>query len=123
MLKEYIERDDDNKPKPVLISISVTDSHNCDKNRETEDQKFAHDIKLKNSDCLANLDVKLGHLSTERQEQLKSLILEFKHLFPDTPGKTDKVCHDVDVNDAAPIKQHPYRINPVKLKHFQSEVD
>ena len=52
-----------------------------------------------------------------------SLITEFSVLFPDVPGRTDCVCHDVDVMGATPIKQHPYRMNPVKLQQLRSEIE
>ena len=39
------------------------------------------------------------------------------------PGKTECVLHDVDVGDAMPIKQHPYRVNPNKLKFLRKEVE
>lgn len=50
------------------------------------------------------------------------LIQEFSDLFPDVPQKTNLVYHDVDVEDSSPIKQHPYRINPVKQEHCHSEI-
>lgn len=31
--------------------------------------------------------------------------------------------HDIDVGDATPIKQHPYRANPVKRQIFHKEVN
>jgi hypothetical protein len=37
-----------------------------------------------------------------------------KNIFPDVPNKTTAACHDVNIEDAAPIKQHPYRLNPLK---------
>jgi len=33
------------------------------------------------------------------------------------------VSHDVDVDDSRHIKQHPYRINPVKLEAMKKEID
>jgi len=51
-----------------------------------------------------------------KQEQLKSLIREFSSIFPDTPGRTQAAYHDVDVGQAQPVKEHPYRVNPVKWK-------
>ena len=45
-----------------------------------------------------------------------------KHLFPDIPTRTDKIYHDVIVEDSKPIKQHPYRMNPLKQKYLQDEV-
>ena len=29
-------------------------------------------------------------------------------------SRTDVVCHDVDVGNAEPVKQYPYRIHPEK---------
>ena len=56
------------------------------------------------------------------QEELKQLIHEYEHLFPDIPTRTDKIYHDVIVEDSKPIKQHPYRMNPLKRKYLQDEV-
>ena len=71
-------------------------------------------LRLQNSDILCNLDLKLQHLEDSKRQELKKLILEYKHLFPDVPTRTNKIFHDVDVVDAKPIKQHPYRSNPEK---------
>ena len=60
------------------------------------------------------------------QEQLKSLIREFSlktSIFPDTPSRIQVGCHDVDVGQTQPVKQHPYRVNPVKLQIIHEEVD
>ena len=61
---------------------------------------------------LANLDKKLSHLSTEERNDVAELVQEFAYLFPDTPKRTKLVMHDVDVGNASPFKQHPYRVNP-----------
>ena len=60
------------------------------------------------------LDSKLQHLEDSKRQELKELIYEYKHLFPDVPTRTNKFFHDVDVGDTKPIKQHLYRSNPVK---------
>ena len=54
---------------------------------------------------------------------LKQLILEYEHLFPDIPSRTDKIYHDVDIIDGSKhVKQHPYRMNPVKQQYLREEV-
>ena len=78
--------------------------------------------KLENSDILRNLNNKLSHLEPSQQEELKQLIHEYEHLFPDIPTRTDKIYHDVIVEDSKPIKQHPYRMNPLKQKYLRDEV-
>jgi hypothetical protein len=40
----------------------------------------------------------------------------------DVPKKTTAACHDVIVGDEVPIKQHLYRLNPLKLQYLRSEV-
>ena len=73
---------------------------------------------LKNSDVriqmyvLSNLKDKLHHLSASKQDEI---ISDFTVLFPDVSGRTECVFHDVDVGDVKPIKQHPYRVNTIKL--------
>ena len=36
--------------------------------------------------------------------------------------RTNKIVHNVDVGDAKPIKQHPYRSNPVKQEILKEEI-
>ena len=55
-------------------------------------------MKLQNSDMVANLDGKLGHLS-------------------------DNVKCDVDMGDHEVIKQHPYRVNPLKRAYLNKEIE
>ena len=78
---------------------------------------------MKNSEVLLNVKQKLSHLPVWEREMLKELLGEFAVLFPDIPGKTTVAVHDIDVGDTPPIKQHPYRVNPVKLKIMRNEID
>ena len=39
------------------------------------------------------------------------------------PSRTDKIYHDVDtIEGSKPVKQHPYRMNPVKQQYLREEV-
>ena len=60
--------------------------------------------KLENSDILRNLNNKLSHLEPSQQEELKQLIHEYEHLFPDIPT-SDSIMMSLWTK---PIKQHPY---------------
>ena len=44
-------------------------------------------------------------------------------MFGDVPSVTTCSYHDVGVERAAPIRQHLYRINPIKLKQMRKEVE
>ena len=69
------------------------------------------------------LIVSIPDLCTLTYFELKQLILEYEHLFPDIPSKTDKIYHDVELIDGLkPVKQHPYRMNPVKQQILREEV-
>jgi hypothetical protein len=77
---------------------------------------------LKNSEILANLDTKLGHLDSKERKQIQQLMASYPSIFMDVPKKTTAACHGVIVGDAVPIKQHSYRLNPLKLQYLRSEV-
>ena len=127
MIKKYHERNSNvsnvnefNDGGSVQVSLSVTDI-------ESDEVVKSHDvpemcIKLQNSDVLSNLDDKLNHLSEQQRAQVTSLLHDYSHLFSDNPTKTTLIYHDVDVGNASPIKQNPYRMNPIKMKHLRDEI-
>ena len=43
-------------------------------------------------------------------------------LIPDTQTRTDQIYHDVDIEGSKPIKQHPYRMNSMKLQYIGEEI-
>ena len=123
MLKEYFDRDG-SISKPITVVNTVPQESNVFKpkvNSDFIDKSDPGPSKLENSDILRNLNNKLSHLEPSQQEELKQLIHEYEHLFPDIPTRTDKIYH-VTVEDSKPIKQHPYRMNPLKQKYLQDEV-
>ena len=92
-------------------------------NDNSDDKQHEYPTKLQNSDVLANLDEKLGHLSENLQCELKQLIHERDNIFPDVPSRTIAASHDVDVGDQESIKQHPYRVNPLKRAYLKKEIE
>ena len=123
MLKKYIDRD-----SSVISSVNLVNSVPHEQNQtDSEEMNFVKSdpssSKLQNSDILKDLDQKLSHLDSDKRNELKQLILEYEHLFPDIPSRTDKIYHDVDIIDGSkPVKQHPYRMNPVKQQYLREEV-
>ena len=87
------------------------------------DKQHEYPMKLQNSNVLANSDGKLGHLSDNVQCELKQLIHEREDIFPDVRSRTNAADHDVDVGDYEAIKQHPYRVNPLKRAHLNKEIE
>jgi len=109
MLKAYNKKHEvQDIPKPVSV-VSLPSSAPPDVTRQImiEDEPRAS-VKLQNSDVLQNLEGKLSHLPVVEEEAITELVREFVIVFLDVPGKTTLACHDVNVGDACPIKQHPY---------------
>ena len=133
MLKAYHE-----KPKPELVTLnnrlgleSPTHSKDCvgqvaEKEEDTEcEVRLENDqqpIKLQNSQILNDLGTKLSHLPLVQRKELAEVITQYREVFPDVPSKTNLIEHDVDVGDSAPIKQHPYRVSPMKKELLDKEV-
>ena len=133
MLKAYHE-----KPKPELVTLnnrlgleSPTHSKDCvgqvaEKEEDTESEvRLENDqqpIKLQNSQILNDLGTKLSHLPSVQRKELAEVITQYREVFPDVPSKTTLIEHDVDVGDSAPIKQHPYRVSPMKKELLDKEV-
>ena len=78
--------------------------------------------KLSNSEILKNLYTKLSHLSATEKVEIEQLLKEFQQVFDDVPKRTTCIYRDVDMGEASPIKQHPYRTNPIKLDQMRKEI-
>ncbi|XP_066939693.1 uncharacterized protein [Macrobrachium rosenbergii] len=76
-----------------------------------------------NKGSLKNFANMVSHLSNGEQRSLKKLVFNYKELFSDVPGRTSVLEHDVDVGNATPVKQSPYRLNPFKNEVVAKEVD
>ena len=122
MLKQYIDRNS-SSVTPISVVSSVpqeqSEMNSEDINLTKSDPASS---KLQNSDILKDLDQKLSHLDPVQRKELKHLIHQYEHLFPDIPTRTDKIYHDVNVEDSQPVKQHPYRMNPTKQKYLKEEI-
>jgi len=109
------------------VTLNVTSDKSYEGGEETQPEGdfevTIQPVKLGNSQVLNDLDSKLSHLTQPQANELKALLNEYKDLFPDVPGRAEGMYHDVDVGDARPIKQHPYRVNPVKREIMKAEVE
>ena len=94
MLKQYFDRDS-SISKPITVVNTVPQESNVfepEANSDFIDKSDPGPSKLETSDILRNRNNKLSHLEPIQQE------------------------------DSKPIKQHPYRMNPLKQKYLQDEV-
>ena len=121
MLKQYIDRDS-SSVTPISVVSSVPQEQS---EMNSEDMNFTKSdpasLNLQNSDILKVLDQKLSHLDPVQRKELEQLFHQYEHLFPDIPTRTDKIYHDVNVEDSQPVKEHPYRMNPTK-QYLKKEI-
>ena len=126
------------KPKPELVPLinrlgleSSTHSEDCadleaKKEEETESEiNLGNDqqpLKLQNLQILNDLGTKMYHLPSFKRKDLTEVNTQFREVFPDVPNKTNVKEHDVDIGDSVPIKQHPYRVSPIKKEFLDKEV-
>ena len=116
MLKPYIECEDCKESVHPISAVSVHEQS------DDELQDIGTPVKLDNSQVLKDINVKVSHLSKTEQQDVKEILSEFNHLFPDIPTRTNQLHHDVDIGNAKPIKQHSYRLNPEKANYLQKEI-
>ena len=116
MLKLYKRREVEVPAAPIVTETSV------DSEPQHYFPKEPADTKLENSSILENIDSEFAYFDEQKRPALISLIQEFPEIFQDRPGKTTLATHDVDVGDAKPIKQHPYRTSPAKTEIIRQEV-
>ncbi len=66
----------------------------------------------------------MSYLTAEERTDMVILLNEIRSSFSDVPSETNVLAHDIDDdNDAKPIKQHAYRVNPEKRALMQKKVD
>lgn len=137
MLKQYHARDKVIPTNPVVqgaqssiavtVPVDIGNVGNMGNLEGDEDGLKLCDVqrqspRLCNSDMLQNLNTLMTHLTKEQESDIVQLISEFPSLFGDVPSRTTVLEHDIDVGEARPIKQHPYRINADKRKQMEKEV-
>lgn len=79
-------------------------------------------VRLPNSEMLLSIQSGLVHLTDGQANDIVRLLHSFPCLFNDVPTRTNVLEHDINVGNATPIKQHPYRINASKRKMMRDEV-
>ncbi|XP_073804400.1 uncharacterized protein [Danio rerio] len=116
MLKAYV-KSDAHLPavKSSLVASCVAD--------EIEQDFSVPCGRLTNSVILNDLDSHLSYLSSDQKSDIVELLENHRSLFSDIPSQTTVLTHDIDVGDARPVKQHPYRLNPKKRDLMKAEVE
>ncbi|XP_069171090.1 uncharacterized protein [Procambarus clarkii] len=82
----------------------------------------ADGAKISNTESLAKIGERLGHLKDDQRQELVEILRRNESLFTDVPRRHRGMVHEVNVGSADPIKQHPYRVYPEKAAAMRAEV-
>ena len=112
MLKAYHEK---TKPELVILNKKLglenpTHSESCVGLEAKKEKHTESEVRLGND----QQPIKLSHSPLVQRKELTEVINQYREVFPDVPSKTNLIDYDVDVGDSAPVKQHPYRVSPMK---------
>lgn len=124
MLKRFVSNSQPASPPEPVSPVPVAMATCSKVSSVKEAAQVSHQTggRLQNSAVLKDLPSFLAHLSPDQSKQIIQLMHRFESLFSDMPGRTSVLEHDIDVGQAKPIKQHPYRVNPTK-RNMKFEVE
>ena len=80
---------------------------------------------LKNHDIVQTFAEYVPHLSPTQQKDILDLFSKFPKTVKDELGLTNVTSHHIVLKDpnTKPVKQAPYRLNPIKVKKLKTELD
>ncbi|XP_069176135.1 uncharacterized protein [Procambarus clarkii] len=125
----YLLNTPDRRKKETLVHVNMIKKYEGQDTLPitmvtTKDDIEEDEDVLTNSEVLYNLQAKLTHVNGGDQPTLLKMIRRYKTIFRDVPGLTSVLQHDVVLEEGVqPIKQHPYRLNPLKKKVVEDEVE
>ncbi len=108
------------KPLSMVVQADPMPDEELEESRLIEIEPVT--TRVPNSVAFEAIQEKLTSLTSEQQSQIVDLMNAHKSLFTDQLGCTSVIKHDIDVGDAKPIRQHPYRLNPTKQKILRAEI-
>eukprot|EP00061_Rhincodon_typus_P002965 g18942.t1 len=117
MLKPYYDRDRE-PDKQVLVTAPQSEESNPD------DLDFdVSQTKLNKEEVFGEWDGIVSYLSQEQRTELKGLLQQYEDICRNRTERTNIIAHEVEVENAILIKQHPYRLNTLKAAQVQKEVE
>lgn len=120
LLKKYHNQEEvciDEEEAPIASIKSVIE--------EEQDETILKNLEInweENKSLETELPEKLKHLDEKQKKQMEILIMNYKDVFRDTPGRTHLMEHDIEVDSTPPVKQRAYRVNPNRAKQIEEEL-
>ncbi|XP_073715771.1 uncharacterized protein [Misgurnus anguillicaudatus] len=114
MLKSYVQDESAIVKPSVVVELTVDEM----------EQDFSVPCgHLSNSVILNKLECHLSYLAPNQKNDIVELMENHRSLFGDIPSQTTVLQHDIDVGNAQPIRQNPFRLNPRKRELMKAEVE
>ncbi|XP_068209146.1 uncharacterized protein [Palaemon carinicauda] len=110
------------EPKRVPLESVATILDSVDYFEEDELYQVFADALNTNFQSLELLETGLKHLEAPQRENILNLLMFFSNSWQNFPGRTGPLAHDVDIGDALPVRQSPYRLNPEKRAFVEKEI-
>lgn len=108
---------------PVLVACAAVEIADPEDDGVILRHTYQQCARLTNSEVLTDFAFHVSHLSEQQGCDIMHLVNDFPALFNDVPSRTTVLEHDINVGDAAPIKQHAYRVNTAKRALMRNEVE
>lgn len=131
LLKRYYRRQEDEPAKVVtagLLEVACTSVIENEDDSEMEDQSSVKSNEnllqipaFKQEEFVSDVHV-CSNLTDEQQEEVRSLLNEFKDVLTDVPGNTNLGYHDIKLTDSTPIRSRPYPIPHALRQTVKDEV-
>ena len=85
-------------------TVGVEETKETEETKEDAAAKHATEAELR-----AKIEEQGAHLTEDQRERLIELLVRFRFMFRDTPGRTDVVRHVINTGDHRPIRGGRYR--------------
>ncbi len=126
MLLPYHARATPDDPEEGKVTLCVTDA-SPDETEEEEEEDYASPLPLSSARTWESnskvMEYKLKHVEEDQRSGVMALFSKYPRVFQDKPGLTTILEHDIDVGEARPIKQAPYRIHPSRVEQVRKELE
>lgn len=89
----------------------------------TEIPRWEGEKGLYDVDTVVAKAVNTEVLTEDKVSDLRDVISEFGGVFSDRPGRTDLVCHDIELTDSTPVRSKAYRVSPRQREILAEEIN
>lgn len=122
MIKRFEEAPPPPEPQ-APVCLTGPSAQGVEEGEIVESPFSSEEAWLANHTIISSMETRSGRLQPDQRRDLVALLEQYPALFKDRPGRTSLVTHDIDVGDARPVKQAPYRLHPRHEPAVREEIN